>query len=252
MKLTVLGSGYFIPTKDRNSSGYLLETGGESILLDTGSGTLRQLIKCGHSIWDISKIFYSHLHIDHTADLPPILFTRKYSQPDSCGERELSVFAHPDFNKFIDGFEKLYGEWINNPDYPYNFHPIMPGEYSFNTVDLSVFKGNHTDQSLMYRFKDRSGKSLIYTGDTGFSDTLIEASQNASVLLIECSSSNSNPVEGHMTPSELSTLIHESRPELTLLTHISPETDYETLIDEISVPPGCEIKMAEDFLTIDV
>lgn len=252
MKLIILGSGYFIPTKDRNSSGYLLEIGGESILLDSGSGTLRQLIRSGHSIWEISKIFYSHFHLDHISDLAPILFTRKYSKPDSCDERELSIFAHPDFNKFIETFENLYGQWINNPDYPYKFHPIMPGEHSFNMFDVSVFKGNHTDQSLMYRFKDKAGKSLIYTGDTGFSDALFEASQNASVLLIECSSSDSNPVDGHMTPSELSTLIHESRPELTLLTHISPETDYETLIDEINVPSGCEIKMAEDFLTIDV
>jgi len=252
MKLTILGSGYFIPTKDRNSSGYLLEIGGESILLDSGSGTLRQLIRSGHSIWEIQKIFYSHFHLDHISDLPPILFTRKYSKPDSCDERELSIFAHPDFNKFIETFENLYGQWINNPDYPYKFNPIMPGEYSFDTFDVSVFKGNHTDQSLMYRFKDKAGKSLIYTGDTGFSDALIEASQNTSVLLIECSSSDSNPVDGHMTPSELSTLIHESRPELTLLTHISPETDYETLIDEINVPPGCEIKMAKDFLTIAI
>jgi len=252
MKLTILGSGYFIPTKDRNCSGYLLEIGGESVLLDAGPGTLRQLIRSGHSIWEISKIFFSHFHLDHTADLPSILFTRKYSKPDGDIGRELSLYAHPEFGRFIDGFESLYGNSIVHLDYPYKFHPVQIGEYSFDNFDVSVFKGKHTDQSLMYRFNVMGGKSLVYTGDTGLTDELISACQNVSVLLIECSASDSNPVDGHMTPLNLSTLIHKSRPELTLLTHISPETDYETLIDEISIPSGCIVKKIEDFQTFEI
>ncbi len=247
MKLTVLGSGYFIPTKDRNNSGYLLEIGGELLLLDTGSGILRQLIKTGHSVWDIDRIFYSHMHLDHISDLLPILFTRKYSQPEQLGDFNLNIYGHSDIRKVIDIYESLFGKWIINENYPYKFQAIDVGEYEFGSYSLNVFQGNHADQSLMYRFKDSSEKTLLYTSDTDFSEELITAAIGINALLIECSSSNENPVAGHMTPNKISELLDLCRPEMTILTHLSPETDRGSLIHDISVPPQCKIFMAEDF-----
>jgi len=251
MKLTILGSGYFIPTEKRNNSGYLLEIGSEFVLLDTGSGTLRQLIKCGHSIWDITKIFYSHLHIDHLADLLPILFTRKYSQPENR-EGELSLFGHKDIVKIITGFEDLFGKWIVNEKYQYQPNCLEPGKYDFKAFNLTVYKGNHADESLMYRFEDLSGKTLLYTGDTDLSDELIESASNVDILLTEFSSTDENPVPGHLSPLKISKLLEECRPKLTLLSHLSPETGRGTLTHSINVPLGCEIKIAEDFLNINV
>jgi ribonuclease BN (tRNA processing enzyme) len=251
MKLTILGSGYFIPTKDRNNSGYLLEIGSESVLLDTGSGTLRQLIKCGHSIWDISKIFYSHLHIDHTADLLPILFTRKYSKPDS-GNGELLLFGHDGFRKIISGFEDLFDKWIITDKYPYQYHCLKPGKYNYDSFSLTVYKGIHADQSLMYRFEDMAGKTFLYTGDTDISDELLEAASGVDGLLTELSCTDENPVPGHLTPSKISQILDKCRPKLTILSHLSPETEKGTLIDTINVPPGCIVNKAEDFQIVDI
>ena len=251
MKLTILGSGYFIPTEKRNNSGYLLEIGSESVLLDTGSGTLRQLVKCGHSVWDITKIFFSHLHIDHLADLLPILFTRKYSQPENS-EGELTLFGHKNIQNVITGFENLFGKWIINDKYKYQPHCLEPGKYDFNAINLTVYKGNHADESLMYRFEDLSGKTLLYTGDTDLSDELLRAASGVDILLTELSCTDENPITGHLSPLKISKLLEECRPKLTLLSHLSPVTEKRTLIDTINVPLDCEIRIAEDFLTIDV
>jgi len=246
MKLTVLGSGYFIPTEKRNNSGYLLEIGSESVLLDTGSGTLRQLIKCGYSIWDISKIFYSHFHIDHLADLLSILFTRKYSQPDreKC---ELLLLGHDDLQKIVTGFEDLFGQWIINEKYPYQYRCLKPGKYNYDSFSLAVYNGKHADQSLMYRFEDSSGKTLLYTGDTDLSDDLLEAADGVDILLTEFSSSDEEPVPGHLSPSKISHLLDKCRPKVTILSHLSPETEKGTLTNTIYVPPNCVVEPAEDF-----
>lgn len=245
MKLTVLGSGYFIPTEKRNNSGYLLEIGNESILLDTGSGTLRQLIKSGHSVWEISKIFYSHMHIDHLADLLPVLFTRKYSQPNS-DQNELSLYGHDDFQNIINGFEDIFGKWIINDKYPYKCHYIKPGKYSFDSFKLTVYRGNHTEQSLMYRFEDAAGKAFLYTGDTDISDELFEAADGVDILLTELSSTDNDPGASHLSPSKISQLLDRCRPKLTILSHLSPETEKGTLINTINVPLNCTVESAED------
>ena len=104
----------------------------------------------------------------------------------------------------------------------------------------------------MYRFNISSGKSLIYTSDTGWSEKLIEAVRGATALLIECTSSSKKQVSGHMTPGDISNLLKRYQPELTILSHLSPETDKATLLDEIYTPPGSQIIMAEDFKSFEI
>jgi len=252
MKLTILGSGYFIPTKTRNNSGYLLEIANELILLDSGSGVLRQYLKTDRSLWEISKIFYSHLHLDHIADLLPILFTRKYSEPENQEDTELLIFAHKDFLPIIEGYENLFGKWIINEKFPYSFRPIEPGNYSFTSFEVKVFQGNHTPQSLMYSFKDSTGKLLLYASDTDLSDELILASKGVDLLIIECSCTDTDPKPGHMTPAKIAMLIQEAKPKITLLTHLSPENDTDNLIQKIKIPAECVVRMAEDFLIMEI
>ncbi|MGC9364198.1 MAG: MBL fold metallo-hydrolase [Fidelibacterota bacterium] len=248
MKLTILGSGYFIPMKQRNNSGYFLQIAAENLLLDTGSGILRQLIKTGYSVWDVSKIFYSHLHIDHLADLLPILFVRKYSQPEQKNV-ELSIYAHQDLHKIITGYEELFGKWILNENHPYRFQSLRPGQFTFEHFILKVYQAVHTEQSLMYRFEDAKGKSLLYTGDTELSDVLFEAAAGVDLLLTEFSGVDEDPKPGHLSPAKISLLLERCRPKRTILSHFTPETEQTAVIGQIAIPPDCIVETAEDFKT---
>ena len=73
MKLTILGTGTIIPSLKRNASGYFLNIGGDNVLVDCGSGVLRQLIKAKINYNDLDYIFITHRHTDHIADLVSIL-----------------------------------------------------------------------------------------------------------------------------------------------------------------------------------
>jgi ribonuclease BN (tRNA processing enzyme) len=75
--VTILGSGTCVPSLQRSSCAALIDTGSSKVLLDSGAGTMRRLLEAGHSIHNLSHIFYSHFHPDHIAELVPLLFATK-------------------------------------------------------------------------------------------------------------------------------------------------------------------------------
>jgi len=103
-KVTILGSGTCVPSLSRSACSVLIESGHTRLLLDTGPGTMRRLLETGTTIFDISFIFYSHLHPDHTAELVPFLFATKYPGNHSR-QKPLTVIAGKGFSKF---FKDLY------------------------------------------------------------------------------------------------------------------------------------------------
>ncbi len=64
LTLTFLGTGAACPTVERNVSGLALAREGETILLDCGEGTQRQMMRFGVG-FSFREIFFSHYHADH-------------------------------------------------------------------------------------------------------------------------------------------------------------------------------------------
>ena len=251
MKLTILGSGSAIPVPDRNPASYLLDIGAQTILLDSGAGASRQISRAGRTIKEISKLFYTHFHIDHIGDLPSILFAIKNSDfGDST--TSLDIYAHQDFMKFLTTFENLYGDWIRNPDYPYEFHPLNGKVVEFDNFVLKLFPANHNPESLIFRFEDHYGKSLVYTGDTDYCDGLVEAARDADLLLTECSFPDNYDVQGHLSPSKVRKVVKKANPKQVVLTHLYPNNDDSTLIERIGLKNDRAIKKARDLEEIQV
>ncbi len=57
MKLTILGSGTLLPTKERLPSSFLLETKESKILLDCGHGAIARLVELGYDPREIDGVF---------------------------------------------------------------------------------------------------------------------------------------------------------------------------------------------------
>ena len=250
MKLTILGSGVAVPSKSRGNSGYLLEIANEKILIDGGAGAIRKLPLADTSIWDIKKIFYSHLHIDHTLDLIPLLFAYKCYESTTSPQHKLEIFAHEDFKEYLKSIQNVYGHYISSKNVEIALHTI-----NSNTVELGTFIVKsalvfHSPQSIAYRFELPNGASLVYSGDTDYCDELCSIAQNCSALLVECSFPDSKDVKGHMTPQKVARLIKESRPKRVILTHVFPINDDGTLIDRIDNPLNIPIDIAEDLLNV--
>ena len=72
--LQVLGSGGPELTDRRASTGYLVwQDGRARVLIDAGSGTLLQFEKSGARIEDLEYVLLTHLHVDHSVDLPALI-----------------------------------------------------------------------------------------------------------------------------------------------------------------------------------
>lgn len=69
MRVTLLGTGSPLPSLKRASSGYLVEIGGDVVLIDHGPGAFQRLLQTGKRATDVTHVFLSHLHFDHCADL---------------------------------------------------------------------------------------------------------------------------------------------------------------------------------------
>lgn len=82
VSLQVLGSGGPEIDDGRASSGYLIWRDGKArILVDMGGGSLLRFEQSGARLNDLDLILLTHLHVDHSADLPYLLkasfFTRR-------------------------------------------------------------------------------------------------------------------------------------------------------------------------------
>jgi len=80
--LMVLGSGGPAALSDRdggsgraNSSYLIFVDGKPKVLLDAGGGAYKNLAESGANIKDLDIVLLTHLHLDHTGDLPSIIKT---------------------------------------------------------------------------------------------------------------------------------------------------------------------------------
>jgi ribonuclease BN (tRNA processing enzyme) len=75
LALQVLGSGGPYPAGSRASSGYLVWRDGRAVaMIDVGGGTFLRFGETGARLADLSLLAISHLHPDHSSDLPAFLW----------------------------------------------------------------------------------------------------------------------------------------------------------------------------------
>ena len=111
IKITILGSGTCVPSLKRSSCSVLMQIGASRLLFDSGPGTMRRLLETQTTIFDITHIFYSHFHPDHTGEFVPFIFATKY--PDgSRREIPLTVAGGRGLLNFYEGLKSVYGHWI--------------------------------------------------------------------------------------------------------------------------------------------
>ena len=248
MKLTILGSGTCVPYARRGSSGYVVHLPHTKLILDCGNGTTWKLGKIGINYLEIDHIFITHFHPDHTADLIPFLFATK-NPYGSTREKPLHLWGPPGFISFFSALREAYGEWIV-PE-KLEIKEIENNNLHFDDFNLSTEKTLHTENSVAYRVESE-GKSIVYTGDTDYSESLINFSKNTDALIIECSMPDGLKSKGHLTPSEVVSIANNSKAKRIIITHLYPICDDTNLFDFIRNKVEAEVTIAEDLLEIEI
>jgi len=252
MKLTILGSGSCVPSKRRAPSGYLLESGKEILLLDGGSGTLRQIATTGINYGSISTIMYTHFHVDHTAELLPLLFARKHD-PSSVISKTLNIYGPEGMLDHILRLDQFAGSWVYHNNDSITVKELKANdEIVLGDCIISCHSTYHQSNSIGYRFVADNGKIFSYTGDTDAGDRLLPLLQDADIALAECSFPDSSKITGHLTPSELARIAQSAKVKKLLLTHLYPVMDS---IEPIPIIQGLfegDVEITEDFNEYEV
>lgn len=245
MKLTVLGSGTACFSLQRFPSAYLLEACGQKVLLDGGSGTARRLLQSGVPPEELDIIAYSHLHPDHTGELVPLLFA--FRSPSRPRKKKLTLLGPPNFPSFFEKLQSLYRSWIE-PTYPFELLALeKPTE--LQGILFTPFPVLHMAHSIAYRIS-AEGKTLAYSGDSGYCSGLVAACQDADLAICECSFPDALQVPTHMTPRLCQNLLREAHPKLLLLSHFYPEVEAELVQEPFGDDRGKKILLAEDFTEV--
>jgi len=249
MKLHILGSGTCVPNIRRGSSGYALELAKSTILLDCGNGTTWKLGMVGIDYLMVDHIFITHFHPDHTADIIPFLFATKYPHPSRLREKPLVIWGPKGFLELYSALKSAYHDWIV-PDFltvkEMNEKPVIMEDFRLIANDTL-----HTENSIAYRIES-NGKSIVYSGDTGYTENLIELARDTDLLLIECSFPDELKFHAHLTPSEVGKIGRASRAKKIILTHLYSDCDDIDIVSQVKEYVDVEVILAEDLMQIDI
>ncbi len=251
MRVTVVGTGTAVPNLERRQSCVVVESESEVLVFDLGSGAVRGMLSAGLDPLSLDHIFFTHFHPDHTVDIVPLLFALKYGTTEPR-TRPLTITGPQPFTDFYARIAGVWGEWITG-DYPTDLSELpqeCPSPIELAGLSITWAPAKHRPESIAYRIESEN-TSFVYTGDTEYSQSVVELAKGADTMLIECSSSDDKPIPGHLTPSSVARIATETRVRRVVLTHIYPPAEALDLVSEVGRGFDGEVILAHDGLKLD-
>jgi len=191
-------------TETRGEQANVLLVDGQPYLVDCGYGALAALKKAGVNHRQIAQVFITHLHDDHTADLAALLirqWTDGRVQPTTVigpyGTAKMveAVIAFGEANAAIrlvdearsvkpaDMFKARDIAATASPAVIYRDERLAVRAVE-NTHYPAESKARMPYRSVAYRL-DARGRSIVISGDTGYSTGLVALAKGADVLVCE-------------------------------------------------------------------
>lgn len=254
IEIIIIGSGTCVPSLRRAGPAACVRSEGFTVLVDSAAGTLRQLLAAGIPYQSVDLILYTHRHPDHVAEFVPFVFATKYA-PDFARSRPVQILAGEGFAQFHTALKAAFGEWVDPDPAMVRIEEIpcnMPAALQIPPFTIRTAPVEHTPASLAYRLDARSGGSVVFSGDTDYSETLIELARGADLFVCECAAPEGRKVKKHLMPSEAGRMAEAAGVSRLLLTHFYPACDESDLITPCSAHFRGPILLAEDLMRLSV
>jgi len=233
MRMTVLGCSGSVAGPDSAASGYLLTAPDTPpLVIDFGPGVLGALQR--HADPGEVSVLLSHLHADHCLDLPGLLVWRRYSPNPPTG-RTLLYGPIGTARRIGVASAEVAGDTDDVSD-TLDVRTVVEGEpIRFGALEITPARMQHPPESYGFRITSDSGRTLVYTGDTGMCDAVVDLARGADVLLSEASWTHEpgeRPPGIHLSGTEAGQIATRAGVGELLLTHIPPWTSREDVIAE--------------------
>ena len=238
--LTFLGTGnYVAPGRYWNS--FVVDG---TVLMEPSPSCLPNLRRAGIPAADITTVFISHFHADHTFGWPFLLLELLQQRAGQT----LHVVGPPGVEQFLADMMVL-GNVRNvwkaaKSDIDMRFvEAAEGGEQKAGDLMFRAVQVEHVPYLQCFGYVlDPGGRALGYTGDVRPCEGLEELARSSRALVLECNGEHPPPVT-HMTSASVAELRARHPGVPFILTHIGEDPDVAHL-DQVIVP--------EDFQVIDV
>jgi ribonuclease BN (tRNA processing enzyme) len=237
MRLTVVGCSGSGPGPDSAASCYLVEHDGFRLLLDLGNGSfgpLQGFVDPG----ELDAVYLSHLHADHCLDVAPFVVWHRYSSraprprvplyAPVGADRRLAMAYDDDGDPLTDVFDFVF---------------IGPGSFSLGPFEVRTARTAHPIECNAVRL-EAAGRSLVYTGDTGPCERVVDLARGADVLLAEAAHPEVEGLPGglHLTGRQAGEHALAAGVGRLLLTHVPAWVDGgQQLSDAMTVFAASEL-----------
>jgi ribonuclease BN (tRNA processing enzyme) len=221
MEITVLGHRGAFPGAGEATSGYLLQSGRSSILMDCGSGVLSQLFRYIR-MGDLHAALISHYHHDHIADLGCLQYASLVTSQLGQREAPLPIYAHAQSERFQSltmkdatvGYEIQEGQRLELCGISFEFCPTI------HSVHCLAIKG------------ELSGKAFGYTADTSYSKQLSDFFNGCELLIAESSfyADQDASAYGHMNAADAARMASEAGVSRLILSHLPHFGDTNDMV----------------------
>ncbi len=247
LRLTVLGCSTASPDPASPCAGYLVEWGETAVLLDAGLGVIRGL----EAVLDprsLAAVVIGHMHADHYLDLAGLRYLFPWA-----GEPPVRLPVHlpPGGRPRLEALATAISERPGFFDDAYRVDEYDPDvELAIGPLTIRFKGGQHYVPAWGLSIVAPDGARLVYTGDTGPSDSMTEFATGCDLLLVEATlrdPADDDPRRGHLTPEEAIELAMSADPGATLLVHYPPGRRHE--LESMCAATGRSIRPAVAGLT---
>jgi len=274
--LVVLGSGGPRPF-GRAATSYLVEVNGTPrILVDAGPGSFLRIGEMGIDLDHVDNILLTHLHIDHSGDLPGFLLARTLTA--RAASIRINVYGpsggglFPSTTRLLHllfesggawAYQKTFGadEEIHGVDLPVDLKAPAARILDEDGLRVTAVATHHGDcPSVAYRVDD-GGESIAFSGDMDASalPNLISLAKGCSLLVFHCAvldppHSPAQLYALHTPPHQIGEAARDAGAGHLLLSHIAPDVEeaHRSVLASIRAAYRGPVDFAKDKMRVTV
>lgn len=222
VRLRFLGCGDAFASGGRLQACLQLEGGGEPMLIDCGATALVSLKRERIDPATVGCVVLSHLHGDHFAGVPWLILDGQFA-----GRTRPLVIAGPPGTeaRLKLAFEALYpGTMSGERSFPIDIVEVRERTpAALGPAVVTPFAVAHSSGAPSHALRVQYGDKLIaYSGDTEWTDTLLEVARGADLFVCECNFYDKK-VPGHLDFKTLSAQLPRLECERLVITHMSDQ-----------------------------
>ncbi len=244
MRITVLGKSPSWPDAGGACSGYLVQAGEFTLLLDCGSGVFGQL-RLAVPYRSVDAVLITHLHSDHFFDLVPFSYALTLG-PGAAEGRRPALFVPPGAGEVLRATLGAWGtpELIEQAFALQEYAPAR--ELAIGPLRARLCEVPHFTRTFAVELREGE-RRFTFGADCGPNPELVAFARGTDLLMLEATQSEAGTAEqrGHLTPAEAGEHARAAQARRLVLTHFSDEADRSQIQTDAAAGFGGPVELAQ-------